>query len=125
MTTTHSNREWVEKARGEHHAALKAMLPADDMRSGFAFWRQLHRLELQANRLACDLCNGDVDQEKADAAFDRIKEKVRQLFGGTLPNGFFINRDPRGYALKLENNSVPYRLHKDMGGYQILAPQID
>ena len=44
---------------------------------------------------------------------------------GGLPPGFFVNGDPRGYALKLEPGSVPFPLHEDWGRYQILAPVID
>ena len=50
--------------------------------------------------------------------------KIEPL-GGKLPKGFFVNLDPRGYALKLEPGSVPYPLHEDWGRYQILAPEIN
>lgn len=54
----------------------------------------------------------------------QIRDKVEKVFG-YLPEGFFVNGDPRGYALKLETGSVPYRLHEDWGRYQILAPEIN
>jgi len=49
---------------------------------------------------------------------------LEMVLGG-LPPGFFVNGDPRGYALKLEPGSVPFPLHEDWGRYQILAPVID
>jgi hypothetical protein len=40
----------------------------------------------------------------------------------------FLNGDPRGYALKIESGWMreqnEFRLHSDMGGYGILAPEI-
>jgi hypothetical protein len=39
-----------------------------------------------------------------------------------------INRDPRGYALKIGDDWMSAhhtsRLHRDMGGYGILAPDL-
>ena len=125
MQTTHSKKEYVERARAGHHEALKAMLPRGDSRTGLQLWRQLHRLERQANQTACQLCNGEIEQDMADNVFACISKKVAHLFNGTLPQGFFINRDPRGWALKLEAGSVPHKLHEDWGRYQILAPEID
>ena len=40
----------------------------------------------------------------------------------------FVNRDPRGYALKIEDEYVRangLQIHRDWGGYGILAPEID
>ncbi len=37
----------------------------------------------------------------------------------------FINRDPRGYALKIREEAVMgMRIHRDWGGYGIIAPEI-
>jgi len=51
---------------------------------------------------------------------------------GTIPPGFFINGDPRGYALKIDNENPAglaliraVGLHTDFGGYGILSPEID
>ena len=61
-----------------------------------------------------------------------VTETVQAIFGGKLPPGFFVNGDPRGYALKIdpENKlgSLLIRdagLHTDWGGYGILSPTID
>jgi hypothetical protein len=125
MTTQLSKNEWVLKARVRHHDALKAMLLADSLMSGLQCWRKLRVIEGKAARLALQLCNGpelpEADQERIKA---EVHTSVEKLFGRKLP-GFFINLDPRGYALKLEPGSVPYPLHEDWGRYQILAPTID
>lgn len=119
------HKDLVDRQRAEHHAALKAMLPSGDLRTGKSVWRQLHRLESMANRICERLCSDEtLNQEDADNQLEQIEHKVEKVFG-YRPKGFFINRDPRGYALKLEAGSVPYKLHEDWGRYQILAPTID
>jgi hypothetical protein len=51
---------------------------------------------------------------------------------GKLPPGFFVNRDPRGYALKIDPDNKlgtllikDAGLHTDWGGYGILSPEIN
>ena len=115
----------VNKERAQHHAALKALMPADSTLSGLAVWRKLRRLEGTAERLAVQMCNGpEVTEEEKERIDAQVTAGVEKLFGRPLP-GFFINHDPRGYALKLEPGSVPFKLHQDWGGYQILAPVIN
>lgn len=115
----------VIEERARHHAALKAMMPADSTMSGLDVWRKLRHLECKASRLALQMCNGpEVSEEEKERIDAQVTTGVEKLFGRPLP-GFFINHDPRGYALKLEPGSVPYRLHEDWGRYQILAPVID
>ena len=120
-----ANKEYVIRERAAHHAALKAMMPADSTLSGLAVWRKLRRLEGIAGRLALQMCNGpQVSEEEKERIDAQVTAGVEKLFGRPLP-GFFINHDPRGYALKLEAGSVPYALSRDWGSYQILAPIID
>lgn len=120
-----TNKEYVIRERARHHEALKAMMPADSTLSGLAVWRKLRRLEGKASRLALQICNGpEVSEEEKERIDAQITVGVEKIFGRPLP-GFFINHDPRGYALKLEAGSVPYALHEDWGRYQILAPVID
>lgn len=120
-----TNKDYVIRERARHHEALKAMMPADSTMSGLAVWRKLRRLESKAARLALQMCNGpEVSEDEKERIDAEVTAGVKKLFGRPLP-GFFINHDPRGYALKLEAKSVPYPLHTDWGQYQILAPIID
>lgn len=92
---------------------------------GLDAWRKLRRIEQKAAALALQLCNGpELSESDQERIKEEIKRSVAKVFG-TLPPGFFINLDPRGYALKLEPGSVPFKLHEDWGRYQILAPVID
>lgn len=76
-------------------------------------------------RAATEACN---TQAGADALPKAIKDAELEVFSvlGCLPQGFFINTDPRGYALKIDNDKVPRSiedLQRDLGGYYILAPE--
>lgn len=105
----------IQKAREAHHAALERLTG----KPGLATWRKLRRLEAKASAITLELCNGTLDQERCDQALDDISRQVQAIIG----RPFYLNRDPRGYALKLEG--VPdFGLHRDWGGYQILAPCI-
>lgn len=125
MNTT---KEHIERARQKHHDALLALASLTSglslTVSGLSLWRKLRRLEAEATAITTALCNGAINQELAELQFEQIEAKVAKVFG-KLPAGFFINRDPRGYALKLEPGSAPFPLHEDWGRYQILAPTID
>ncbi len=83
------------------------------------------KIEREANSAACNYCNGTLGTDGMETKDATIKAKVAKVFGGKLPPGFFYNKDPRGYSLKLEENSVPFALHTDLGRYQILAPEIN
>lgn len=81
----------------------------------------------RAERMCSDsvYCDGSQQIDKR-AALDLVKRAL-----GVLPPGFFLNSDPRGYALKIDNESAEgralieaVRLHTDLGGYGILSPEI-
>jgi len=70
----------------------------------------------------------------SSAAWDRLTsaaiDQIRHIFGA-VPPGFFVNADARGYALKINNESLggkaliaACKLHTDCGGYGILSPEI-
>lgn len=114
----------IIRAREAHHEALKAMMPLNSKATGLQVWRKLRLLEAQANSMACKQCSGEITTEEMDTFCESVTLAVKRIFGN-VPPGFFVNRDPRGYALKLEAGSVPYALHEDWGRYQILAPEIN
>ncbi len=116
--------EHVIRARETHHAALKSMLPPNSKASGLQVWRKLRQIEQRADSATTRYCNGEMSLEQLDVIIDAVTVAVGKVFSG-VPKGFFVNRDPRGYALKLEAGSVPFPLHEDWGRYQILAPEIN
>lgn len=93
---------------------------------------KINGLERRVHAFAEKLCNEDVPESTENRQLKRFTEEAAELFGGTLPHGFMLNLDPRGYALKLDdgaysrdpqsNNYMPIT-YTDMGGYGILAPE--
>ncbi len=111
--------------------------------------KKLYSLEVKAHHAATCLCNTntlnllelnrftgyDVKQateEEQDAFFEAILDKVDKILKFREKNiPVFINRDPRGYALKIQFDfatqlaSKGFRVYQDWGGYGILAPEFD
>ncbi len=95
--------------------------------------KKLRRLELQANELTTDEANTGADHS---AKLDIILYKVRNLlytdgpgkeYNTALYDSIFINGDPRGYALKIDDQYVRdanLTIYRDWGGYGILAPDL-
>lgn len=91
----------------------------------------LWKLERMATGASTALCNGESSEATFDAVTQYIITRIGAIFG-KLPPGFFVNADPRGYALKIDNEDPEARalieavkLHRDLGGYGILSPEID
>jgi len=85
--------------------------------------KQLRRLELKANKIATDWCNGDIDNDLADDLAGEILAKVVKVLGNKYPVKF--NGDARGYALKICDNVVRennLKIYTDWGGYGIICP---
>lgn len=102
--------------RKHHLAALEKM----GLKPGK--WPALRALEKQARLATTNYCN-TYDIEVMDKAEAEITAKVAKLFGGKAPDGFFVNLDARGYALKVQTKNVVPGLQTDWGGYGLLAPQ--
>tara|TARA_R110000803_G_scaffold175767_1_gene238295 strand:+ start:151 stop:525 length:375 start_codon:yes stop_codon:yes gene_type:complete len=84
--------------------------------------KQLFRLENKAHKLATDYCNGIVESDLVEKESEKILSKVAKLLNTNTFNMFF-NTDARGYALKFfEDFSKDKPIHKDWGGYGIIAP---
>jgi len=124
MTT--KTPDHVTKWRENHHKALETLRAPGCKLTGLQLWRKLTHIERAANEAATKYCNGEIDQETFDAIKEGAEKQVKKTFG-QLPTGFFVNGDPRGYALKLddEKTTIPEGIHKDWGGYGILAAVIE
>lgn len=87
------------------------------------FCKKLRRLEVIANRLACDYCNGVIGTEEWDKESGEVWDKLIKIIGSTNGRYCFINSDARGYALKIKSEYTPQPgVYSDWGGYGILAP---
>lgn len=84
-------------------------------------WKELERI---AHKLAEDFCSKKLPYGYWEKTKTRIEERIKALYNGKLPEGVFINGDPRGYGLKIEwfTMSSRYRdlkFERDWGGYGI------
>jgi hypothetical protein len=87
---------------------------------GLKIFQKLRRVENFANRMTTAECNGEATPEGWE---DKVRDSVKKIFGREVA-GFFVNGDPRGYTLKVrEEQAKEAGLHKDWGGYGILAPE--
>jgi hypothetical protein len=109
--------------------------------------KKLQTIENKAHEITTQLCNGfpELDHEsqedhiaELEIKLCRIEGKVQDLLESYQRprqfkkiNAIFINHDPRGYALKLDTETIEYFEelgedfpHKDWGGYGIIAPDL-
>jgi len=129
--------------------ALALGMPAakvDGKKISVALWK----IEREAHAVTTALCNGEtirirqfgprpVTQMPEDFGPNgsgeerlqsRCKDALRNVLGA-VPPGFFVNGDPRGYALKIDPDNAEgkaliesVRLHTDWGRNGILSPEI-
>jgi len=88
--------------------------------------KKLFRLENKGNRIALDYCNGNIKEDDFDTGKEKILKSVDKILNFTKLNiPVIFNSDPRGYALKIEDEYIRINniaIHRDWGGYGILAP---
>lgn len=92
----------------------------------------LFKLERKAHANTERACN-DSSYGQTEQMLDRerVYDEVRRALTA-IPPGFFVNGDPRGYALKIDNETSKgkalieaVKLYTDWGGYGILSPDIN
>lgn len=111
----------------EHGEQLKEIFGLSADTDPVKLCKGLRRCESRAHMWAEDVCNGRIDPsiDEVDEQDYKVKVAVAKLLpGGKVP--IIYNKDPRGYALKIDAEWMkdhPWvNLHKDWGGYGILAP---
>lgn len=107
----------AEKRLSAHLAELKAI--------GYIYndIQPLEDIESIVHEVATKECNGEISEKLASQEYQTAENILKRYFGGKLPDGFFFNTDPRGYALKLKDGTGALS-SKDWGSYEILAPDI-
>jgi len=118
---------WIQRHRENHHKALESLAHQVNCNTpGLALWRQLRRIENWFTVYSTRYCNGTIDSEGFEQVKQQAYNRIAKVFG-SIPEGVFINSDPRGYALKLDNEkvSIPEGMERDWGGYGILAAEIN
>lgn len=117
----------------KHYAALQSLYEVcgGGTMTGKKLSLKLLQFENWAHQITTNQCNGTGNEAEQEKELEFIETSVNAYFNYKL-QGFFINGDARGYALKIKDEffkpgaiyeSIP--LHKDFGGYGILAPEIN
>lgn len=113
----------------KHGRELQTIFKATRNLDPVELCRKLRRLERQGEALGLRLCNGpEFGEGEAEAAGDIILAKVDTLLNFRAAGvPVILNRDPRGYALKIDDEYMRKsgaRLYSDWGGYGIIAPDL-
>ncbi len=120
---TNAQKEKMYQDIEQHGTNLLGIFPNAKEQEPVKLCKKLRRLENLAANMALDLCNGIMTQHMSDIEHDSIKAKVIKLLGEPANHVFFINLDPRGYALKLTSEfSADKNIMRDWGGFGIIAP---
>lgn len=86
---------------------------------------KLRRIEKEVSRISEDYSNGIYNNyEEIEPKLNKYKTDIKKLFN-TDKDFVYINTDPRGYALKVnEDFFTNANLFTDWGGYKLLAPEL-
>ena len=126
MNTT-QRKTMMEKIE-KHGSLLIKLFGGPDSLQPVALCKVLRRIETNISRKALDYCNGIYNGtfEQLTDNGDKYRTQIAKLLPGLPARAIHINYDPRGYALKIDDafmrSEEIFGLHRDFGGYGILAP---
>ena len=122
MKTTKRERMYLRIK--EHGENLNVIFGMDE--DPIKLCKRLRRVETMASMYNERSCNGEVDEEESMKLSENIIRRLTKIIGECNMAKVYINRDPRGYALKINDNlAKDMVIHRDMGGYGIVAPEFD
>lgn len=90
-------------------------------------YKRVHRLEAEAHTFAEKCCNEDVPEDKQTRKDASILKRLDAILGYKAAGvPIFLNGDPRGYAIKIDDAYVKannLEIDRDWGGYGIVCPE--
>lgn len=110
-----------------HGFTLHRIFPKAKSSGVATLYARLHRLEAEAHTFAERQCNEDLGEEKIERKEKSILKRLDAILGfkaAGIP--VFLNGDPRGYALKIDDAYVKannLEIERDWGGYGIICPE--
>src|SRR5690554_4744499 len=111
----------------KHGQSLLAIFPNATEQDPVKLCKKLRRIEGKASRVSEALCNGLIQMEEFETEHVNHLCQLQKLLGVGPEFPLFINSDPRGYALKIDDEYVRannLKIERDWGGYGILAPDL-
>tara|TARA_R100001443_G_C3282893_1_gene160841 strand:+ start:39 stop:413 length:375 start_codon:yes stop_codon:yes gene_type:complete len=121
MTT--SSKEKMYQQIEKHGEDLKVIFNLSNDVDSIKLCKQLFRLENKAHQLAEDDYNGLDVKAEVESIFKSVCKVLN--ISSIKEWGIFWNNDPRGFALKIDDELVKkndLKIHRDWGGNGILAP---
>ena len=126
--TTMTKKQRMDERILLHGFALQRIFPKANDIGPVSLCKVLRRIENRAHRRAEIECCEDYDQDAHDRADERDLDRLDDLLDWRAVGApVFINGDPRGYALKIDDAWIRENkidIHRDWGGYGILAPDL-
>lgn len=121
MKVTLQSHNIINAAR---HIDILGKIFGWDVQNPFELYEILLKAEREARRQTTKECNEAISDEESEKWSENFIRRLTKNLGiDKMPDGFFINYDPRGYALKMKEGTFPQGLWTDWGGYGILAPE--
>jgi hypothetical protein len=96
-----------------------------DYFEGIKISKKLRGLEAKISKISLDYCNGVYNNyEEIAPKLNKYEADIKNLFD-TDKNFIYINLDPRGFALKInEDFKTDANFFTDWGRYKLLAPEL-
>lgn len=105
---TEKQRKIMYEKISEHGENLRKISGLPDSADMLSICKKLFTLENKGNRLMCDYCAGLVDTDTVDYATDKLYNSVLSILkiahNAPIAKSIQINRDPRGYTLKISDD---------------------
>lgn len=132
------NAKTLEAIKRHGRSILNAF-PCSPNQDEVELCKKLRRIETATRRVMTDYCNGTATMEDADKAAELAIKRIKQVLGcvqvDVEERGIFVNRDPRGCALKIGDEWVRSwndamreagrdQIMTDLGGYGLIAPDL-
>ena len=121
------NAEMTQRV-AKHGAKLLKLFPKAATTDPVELCLKIRRIETRCHRLALSLCNGTTQQASYERGVAKALYDLRALLGDSVHLAHvFVNGDPRGYALKIDDayqRANNLDLPTDWGGYGLLAPDL-
>ena len=118
----------------QHIGNLLKIFPEARVKDPALLYRELRAVEKRLHKLAEDDCNVGVTAKRRERVHAAAKHRLVELFNihedHDAYEALYLNGDPRGYALKMDEpwtrdrRNSGYPLSTDWGGYGILAPDL-
>lgn len=130
-----SKRAEMFERIAKHGENIRRLFDMPEGTDTISLCKVLRRLENKAEQIGLDMCNVGISEEEQEKRinavklnFNKIMVKYKSRNFDSIP--FFVNLDPRGYALKIKEEWIrDYRakgngIETDWGGYGIIAPDL-